>query len=85
MSADLLPTEPTQADFRRLGAIVTMARYRQDPACLWNQEEVAEKLWDAQDGLPFVGLARAAMRAARNPSVKTPASVGHYVAQVAAP
>lgn len=84
MSTDVLPTEPTVRDFRRLGAIVAMARYRRDPECIWNHEDVSKQLWDSKDGLPFVGLARAAMRAARDASIKTPADVGRHVAELIA-
>lgn len=84
MSADVLPTEPTKADFRRLGAIVTLAHYRRDPECGWDHEEVSQQLWENRDGLPFIGIARAAMRAARDPQIQTPAAVGHHVAELIA-
>jgi|GEM_PF-3869709 hypothetical protein len=79
LARDLLPTQPTVRDFRRLGAVVTTARYRIDPECDWNQEDLAETLYENQDGLPFPILARAAMQAARYPGIKTPAGIGRYV------
>lgn len=81
---DLLPTEATMADFRRLAALVTTVRYRIEPECRWNHEDVAEQLWENQDGLPFCGVALAAMRAARDTSIKTPADIGRHIAGVAA-
>lgn len=82
MSTDLLPTVGTVPDFRRLAAIVTTARHQVDPGCRWDHEDVAEQLWENQDGLPFIGLARAAVRAARYTGIKTPAGIGRYVAGV---
>lgn len=81
---DLLPTEPTKADFRRLGAIVTLARYRRDPECGWDHEDVSRQLWENRDGLPFRDLARVALRAARYTGIKTPGGVGRHIAWVTA-
>ena len=79
--ADLLPSHPTVRDFRRLAANVTLARYSVDPACRWDPEEVAERLWENRDGFPFPGLAIAAVRAAVSyTGIRTPSGIGHYIA-----
>lgn len=82
VNPDALPVEPTVADFRRLGAIVTMARYRMDHDCLWNQEDVAEQLWGSKDAMPFSSLARVAVWLAREPRIKTPGGIRLYMSGV---
>jgi hypothetical protein len=72
---DLLPTEPTPADFRRVAAIVTLTRHRVDPASLWHQDDVAEKLWQARNLMPFPDLAMQAASVAREPRYKGPGAI----------
>jgi len=59
-----------------------MARYRIDSACLWNQEDVAEQLWESRDKMPFRSLARVAMWLAREPRIKTPVGIRLYISGV---
>lgn len=72
---DLLPTEPTTADFRRVAAIVTLQRYRVDPTSRWHQDDVVEKLWQARNTMPFPDLALLAGAVARNQRYKSPYSI----------
>lgn len=70
MSTEILPTRPTVRDFRRLGAIVSMARGRTRPDAPWAPEDVAEQLWNSKDLLPFPSLATYAMAVARDARFK---------------
>lgn len=82
---DLLPTEPTPADFRRVAAIVTMNRYRVDPKSLWHQDDVAEKLWQARNTMPFPDLAVQAAAVARDLQYRGPGAIYLVAAGVIKP
>lgn len=66
MTADLLPTQPTDSDWRRLGSLVTLERYLRDPKCLWVPQEVISSLWDCRELMDFPRLARTVMAVARD-------------------
>ncbi len=82
---DLIPTEPTPRDFRRVAAIVTLNRYRADPKSMWHQDDVVEKLWQARNTMPFPELAIQAGAVARDLQYKTPHAIYLVAAGVIKP
>ena len=77
---NFLPTEPAVSDFRRLGAIVSLARGRVRPDQPWEPDACAEQLWNSQDHLPFRALAHLALMVAKDPRYKSPAVIHHAAA-----
>ena len=69
-AADIIPTDPTPADFRRAAAIVTLTRHRVDPNSHWHQDDVVEKLWRARTTKPFPDLVQEAAAVARDTTYK---------------
>lgn len=79
-NAETLPAKPTASDFRRLGALVSLARGRTRPDAPWAPEDVAEQLWDSKDLLTFSSLAFHAMAVAKDPRFKGVRVIHHAAA-----
>lgn len=82
--ADVLPTNPTVQDCRRLGAIVSLARFQVRSDDPWDPEETAEVIYNSLELRPFRLLARLAVTMARDPRYKSPAVIHHAAAGVIA-
>jgi hypothetical protein len=73
---DLLPTEPTRRDFARLAAVVSLERGNTAPGqAPWAPDDVAAKLWQSRNLMPFPRLAHHAMAVAREPRFKGPGAI----------
>lgn len=82
---EIIPTDPTPADFRRLAALVTLERHRVDPKSLWHQDDVAAQLWDTKRFMNFPILAHHGMAVARDTQFKGPGAIYLIAAGVIEP
>lgn len=76
---DLIPTEPTAREIRRVAAIVSMRRGFIRPDAPWAPDDCANSLWTARNTMPFPDLAVLAVAVAADPQYVGPGSI-HLVA-----
>lgn len=76
---DLIPTEPTERDLRRVAGIVSMTRGFTRPDAPWSPDDCAHSLMIARGTMPFPDLAVLAVAVARDPHYGGPGAI-HFVA-----